>query len=238
MTDTPQIADLSAVLERMSDEPIRVLGLTGAKQSGKDTVAQRLSQNFGARLYQRLGFMDDAKVVVAAMFKIKPEQIDELKLDEYFRISIANIRGYGREMHRSLTMREILQGFGDGCRDAYGAEFYVEAMRQQLATLLEVDRARERHVCYIVSDVRTDAEAEMIQGLGGSILLVDGPEIDPEHEDPHHTENGVSPGLIDGVIDNTRRPTIDDLAEDGEAKLRSLEALDDELALVHAAVSR
>lgn len=237
MSDTTKIADLSAVLERMSDEPIRVLGLTGSKQSGKDTVALRLIQNFGARLYQRLGFMDDAKVVVAAMFKLKPEQIDELKLDEYFRISIANIRGYGREMHRSLTMREIIQGFGDGCREAYGEAFYVEAMRRQLVDVIDADRANNRHACYVLSDVRKDAEAQMVHDLGGVVILVDGPEAAGK-EDMHHTEDGVTPGLIDGVIDNTHRPTIDELTEDPDAKLRSLEALDDELALVHAAVSR
>lgn len=219
------------------DGPVRVLGLTGLKQSGKDTVLQRLIEAFGARTYQRVAFMDDAKRVIAGTFKLTPDQIEEMKLDPYFRITITNIKGYGRELARSLTMREVLENIGGGHRDVYGEHFYVNGAREDVSALIDRDIEEDRpRKVYVFTDVRTDVEARMIRDLGGFVFEVMGPELDADGSE-HELESGISQELIDGTIDNSRRPTTDDLIADPEAKLRSLEALDDELAMLHEALS-
>lgn len=219
----------------------QIIGLTGKLGSGKDTVLARLQDLFGGTgSYQRVSFADKLKESAAALFGVTLEHLEMMKNEPSFRVNILNIRGYGQELGRSLSIREMLQRYGtEAHRNIFGDDFWVEAaMRgiEELAPMPYQGKPDKSGPILVFTDVRFDNEARAIIERGGRIYRVIGPN---EDTGDHVSEAGIADNLVVGEIDNSHRPEyIAMISEDpgvAEAALAaSFAALDDEVATLHA----
>jgi|SRR5215471_3216268 len=166
-----------------------LIGLTGLKGAGKDTVAAFLVKQHG---FERRAFADPLKKSVAALFDIPFHHVDKLKNDPHAIVSLT-VHETG-ETH-DLTFRTFLQRYGtEAHRDVpeMGHDFWVEL-------LLPVrGYYAERNI--VISDVRFDNEAKRITLLDG--INVEVSRATAVSKDPHRSEDGIDPDLVDYTIFN------------------------------------
>src|SRR4051812_5088987 len=62
-----------------------IIGLTGSKGSGKDTIAAYLIKEYR---FERRAFADPMKKSVAALFDIPPWEVDNFKLDSTCYVAV------------------------------------------------------------------------------------------------------------------------------------------------------
>lgn len=103
-----------------------IIGLTGLKGSGKDTVAAYLIKEYG---FERRAFADPLKRSIAALFDIEFADIEKMKNDPNSRVEIITHRDGGREFGKSFLFRQILQRYGTeahGEIPEFGTDFWVD----------------------------------------------------------------------------------------------------------------
>lgn len=123
---------------------MKLLGITGLKQSGKDTVADIIIRKLIPANAIKLGFADALKDEVAKAFGITREYIENNK--SHFRL--------------------ILQGVGtDYRRQLCGDNYWVNKLGQRILQLRNVD-------LLIIPDVRFLNEASFILEAGGKLIRV------------------------------------------------------------------
>ena len=186
-----------------------IIGLTGKRLSGKDTVANYLVEQKG---YQHLNFSHKMKEAIAALFDITLEEVDELKGDRdgFSEGTVAIALPSGT---RYFTWVEFLQRFGtDMGRKVLGEDLWVDLAYQQLEPYPGLKN-------FVIKDVRFKNEAEWILELGGKIIELRRDMIDVEH-DNHESENGLPDHMAEYVIANTS--TIESLYKDVDAVMENI----------------
>jgi len=118
-----------------------IIGLTGYAQSGKDTVAKILVDNYG---YRRIAFADKIREL---LYETAPNYI-KLIVDEV---------GW-EEAKKYQTVRELLQTTGVGARTVFGEDFWI---KQALSGYKNIDNV-------VFTDVRFTNEADYIKWYPGS----------------------------------------------------------------------
>ena len=177
-----------------------IIGLSGFRGSGKDTVAAYLMKKHG---FERKAFADPLKASVAMLLDIPFSEVDKLKNDTTTGIAIGRQDSQNNlvphSVMRSMTFREFLQRYGtESHRDVFGHDFWLEY------TLPSNGHYSGNKIA--VSDVRFANEAQRIRELGGFIWFIHR-FTDREAIDPHASEHlGFR---VDVKVDNTG--TIDDL---------------------------
>lgn len=127
-----------------------IIGLTGYAQSGKDTVAKILVDNYG---YTRIAFADKIREF---LYETGPDYVKFL-VDE---------AGW-EKAKQNQAVREMLQNTGVGARKVFGEGFWVhEAMK----TMLKDPRP---DLNYVVTDVRFLNEADMIRANHGHLWRIE-----------------------------------------------------------------
>lgn len=160
----------------------RLIGLSGKARSGKDTIGMYLVQSRG---FHRMAFADPLKETMAAAFGIRVIEFHDDELKD--------------KLHPlwAMTRRAMLQRGADALRGQFGQNFFI---RRWLNSYLSICT----HNNVVVTDVRSDAEAQAIINLGGVMLgvLRDNHQglVGPESQ--HHTETGVSGHLIKAYLLN------------------------------------
>ena len=132
---------------------LKLIGVHGKAQSGKDTIARVLVEEHG---FVGMAFTDPLKAAASILFNWPPEIAfsDEIKTHQ-------------NPLWNDLTGREIFQKFGtEAMRGTFGDDFWIKRWA------CDYSRLRKKH-SIVVSDVRTNIEADMIRGLGGLILHVE-----------------------------------------------------------------
>lgn len=182
-----------------------IIGLTGKKGCGKNTVGEYLAVNYG---FEQGGFADILKEAAGALFHVHPDQVDQWK-NESVKINIVgrNSSELGPSMisYRQMTWREMLQRFGTEMgRNVFGENFWVDQF------WLDHDLKEK----LVITDVRFNNEAESIKKRGGKIIQIHRSSCDTE--DSHASELGIDSDLIDASIHNesdflTLHLTIDEL---------------------------
>lgn len=128
---------------------LKLIGVTGKARSGKDTVATILVEEHG---FVRTAFADPLKQAAAILFDWPPELAFSDSIKEHL------------SPFWNMTGREIMQKFGtEAMRGAFGEDFWVKRW------VIEYARLSPKH-SIVVSDVRTDTEANAIRDLGGIIV--------------------------------------------------------------------
>ena len=127
---------------------LKLIGVHGKARSGKDTVARILADEHG---FVRTAFADPLKAASAVLFGWP---VDLAFSDE--------IKGYKSPLW-DITGRTAFQRLGDAMKIGFGTDFWIKRWACEYA------RLKDKH-SIVVADVRTNAEADMIRGLGGVIL--------------------------------------------------------------------
>jgi hypothetical protein len=127
-----------------------IIGLTGYAQSGKDTVAKVLTNNFG---FERVSFADPIR-------KLLYETNPTVK-DGGYRLQ-GVIDGYGWDVAKTAfpEVRRLLQDLGVGARKVFGEDFWV---KQALGKYKPGDKV-------VVTDVRFTNEADYLKSFSEAQL--------------------------------------------------------------------
>ena len=128
-----------------------LIGITGKKRAGKDTVAQMLAEIVSPMTSQQVGFADEVYNDLAEMLKLSVSYIKENK--QKFRL--------------------MLQGYGtDYCRETFGSDYWI---RRWIAVTY-----KSRADVIIVPDVRFLNEAVFINKNGGTVWRVERPSTETD----------------------------------------------------------
>lgn len=142
-----------------------IIGVSGKKRHGKDTVADYLVENYG---FKKLVLADVLKNAIKVLFGMSDEQLwgdkKEIK-DEFW--------GY--------SPREIMQILGtDLIREQFDKDFFTKSIKR--------DILNSSHDRFVISDVRFKNELEMINSIGGTVIRI---TRDIENKDEHVSEKDL-----------------------------------------------
>ncbi|MDQ2771619.1 MAG: hypothetical protein M3Y54_14100 [Bacteroidota bacterium] len=181
---------------------IRLIGLSGRRGSGKDTVAQLIRQLQPERLWHIRSFGDSIKGVCAALSgeDVTPYYSQEGKAER--------VPAFGR------TRGELLQQVGSALR-AWEPLVWVDAFFAGLPADAFV----------LVPDVRFANEADPIRARGGLMLRIEGDPLhqrgDGTRDDDHPSETAMDDyAHFDATLPNTG--SLDDLTQQVRELLKRL----------------
>lgn len=162
-----------------------VLGITGRARSGKDTAAVLLSTINPEKGYRRAAFADPLKDM-AAILCDEPVHLFHTDLG---KASLTSLHG--------RTRRSLLQLLGTEClKPHFGEDVWCRLMEKKIK-----DGSLGPRV--VITDLRFDAEAEMVHHLGGKVLLIERLESGlAGAEADHASERGIDPDKVDYTIQN------------------------------------
>jgi hypothetical protein len=180
-----------------NDDEYILIGVTGRKRSGKDTIGQYLVDDYG---FVRIAFADALKDACINVFGFSREQVygDELKeqIDEYWQ----------------HTPREILQKVGTDlfrnelprvCENISN-DIWIKSVERKIQNLKKIGHNR-----FVITDVRFPNELEFIHRMKGRVwkvvrpcLLNDANQYIPVHSSESHIDGFASDKefLNDGTI--------------------------------------
>ena len=146
-------------------QDLDLIGITGTAHSGKDTLGQFLVDNYG---FERAAFADPLKLIASEI------GWDGSKADGGACNSCGMLHG-----------RKLLQVLGtEGARQHIGENVWVDATLRQIAEA----RVLTGQTKWVITDVRYQNEAQMIQAHGGEIWRVERPGTDRQDQHASETE--------------------------------------------------
>lgn len=175
-----------------------ILGLTGRKRSGKDSVGEHLVEEYG---FTRYAFADPLKKGCQIIFGFTDEQMwgkDKEVIDEYWGISA---RTAAQKIGTEIFQFEIPKHIPELAD--LGRAFWV----YRFAKWYEAELTKNPDIKVVVTDVRFPFEADMIKSLGGSIIKIVRPN--QSYQDMHASETEMDSIPFDFLVDNNG--TLEDL---------------------------
>lgn len=156
----------------------QLIGISGKKNTGKDTVGDYLWQQHG---YFTMAFADPLKDLACMLFGWDRMQLEQREYKEGFDPALG------------MTRRVALQRLGtEAVRGQFGEMFWVNTWARAY------EQVRGEPV--VVTDVREEHEAKAIRELGGLIVHLKRNCVDSG--DTHSTEAGIMVQSMDYVISN------------------------------------
>jgi len=168
-------------------QPFHIIGLTGPKGSGKDTVAQLLRTHAG---FYVCAFADRLRQEVCEAFREEPilfnrretkeHPLSALALrrcsDDAFLLRMIDVlqeRGKPVDLLAPRSPREIMQWWGTEYRRRNDPHYWTNALQNRISRLLISGESSK----IVVTDVRFDNEARVIRlpDFGGTIWQVTRP---------------------------------------------------------------
>lgn len=169
-----------------------LVGLASKARNGKDTVAHRLTEQYG---FVRIGFIDPVQNGLEAMLGVSLPDDGPAK-EAPLEGALARLNVSPRRLKQTL-----------------GSEWGRDLIHPEIWIVLAEIRARAEAAkgCagIVISDVRMEDEANWVRSLGGSIWHLRRPGATPVAA--HRTENGIQarPGdehiLNNGTLDELHR---------------------------------
>ena len=187
----------------------RIVGVTGYKRSGKDSVAAVLTGSHG---FKRVAFADPLKEMALA---IDPyvEYVAGRHGGVFWRLSRV-IDSEGWEAAKALPdVRRFLQRLGtEGVRDTLGPDAWLLCFRRALTGAADLVSAHHATVDpqlkVVIPDVRFPNEAAAIREMGGQVWKVTRPGC---ASDGHASEAGIDRISADYTLGNSG--SLEDLAQ-------------------------
>ena len=164
-----------------------IIGLSGYAQSGKDTVAKILVEEYG---FTRIAFADKIKEL---LYEMNP-RFNDRQLQQWVDLQ-------GWDATKEIPeVRMMLQNLGVGARKIIGELVWVKL------AIMRLDSDKN----YVVTDVRFTNEADWIKEVyGGHIWRVERPGVKPVND--HVSESELNAWNFDELIYNAG--SLEDLAE-------------------------
>lgn len=176
-----------------------VLGITGRKYSGKDSLAAALRRVVHDGVVTQLALANPLKAGLKEAFGLSDAQLwgDQKEVpDRRFR-SEARPEG--------ITPRELMQGFGEWARSKC-EDIWVVQLREVMDELernLPVSESRKKVAIWIITDVRHFNEADAVQRiLNGKMVRVVRPGSSTGQFEDHESEKWVDALPIDYLVLN------------------------------------
>lgn len=176
-------------MNKVPDSSLKLVGIHGFKQSGKDTTADFFVSEYG---YTKYAYANKLKEVLSLLFNIPIELLHGSDEDKN---SLTTVRWDKLDVddcpiipahEEFLTIRELMQIFATNiCRRHY-KDIWIET-------------AFPKQGRVVVSDVRFQNEAEYIHENNGLIIAV---KREAAQGGSHESEQGIDPELVDAWIDN------------------------------------
>jgi hypothetical protein len=158
-----------------------LIGLTGRKRSGKNTVATILRIEHG---FHETSFAEPIREFTMKLLNLTPEQLDSWKEEPILWLD------------GKVTPRQIMQRMGtEFGRQMVHPELWVRRALLGVEGYLKIGRS------LVLSDVRFQNECDAIRALGGVIVHVRRPSADCV-VDTHESERPVPAKFGDFFIDN------------------------------------
>ena len=172
----------------MALEPI---GLCGKPLSGKNVFASVLEKEFGYEVYE---ISTPLKRVAYTLFDVPFAVWTEDKKEAYLNIYLDDFVGINRiglevNDEGQITYRSLLQILGSGVLVKHAPTVLIGLLSQAI---------RGSQLSVAVPGVRSDSEAQVIKGFGGTIVEIVRPSVKDAHT--HKIERGISRSLIDHTI--------------------------------------
>lgn len=172
-----------------------IIGVTGKKRAGKDTVAAYLEERHG---FARVAFADPVKDLA---YRLDP--LIEFNKSFHDLQYVVDLVGW-EDAKAVPHVRQTLQRLGNEIREVLGPEVWVDHAM--------IKAARNKRT--VISDVRYPNEASKIRAQGGRVIKIIRP--DQETTDTHPSETGVDLISPDFTIVNDRSKedllsTVEDL---------------------------
>lgn len=146
---------------------MQIIGITGRKFNGKDTIANFLRDKYG---YHQIAFADPLKETCRILFGFTDEQLfgtlKETPDADWFNLTPRQILQYlGTDIMRN-QMTPLSPEFED--------KFWIKCVENKIKKILN----ENSNACIVISDVRFPNEVEMIKKLGGTVIRVSRPNIE------------------------------------------------------------
>ncbi len=165
---------------------MRVLGLTGYKQSGKSTLARQAKEEFG---FKRMGFAHPLKELI---WNLWPDFTWE---NIYGDAKEEVVAAYGK------SFREVAQVVGTDMLRTYDHDVWVRATEQSIGKYWAQMGSSARPI--VIDDIRFENEAALVHELGGQVWEVVRPDQDDRVDrDTHKSELGILASSVDMAILN------------------------------------
>jgi len=161
---------------------MKLIGLSGAARSGKDTVGDYIVSEFD---FKRYAFADPLKRAASEMFGIPFEDFcnDDTKevVNEFW----------------GFSPRQMAQLLGtEGGRELFRQDIWVKRAELELSL-------NQLHAGMVITDVRFPNEAQWIQDMGGTVIHIERPGADGiVGEASHASEAGFSDELKNHLVLN------------------------------------
>jgi len=183
-----------------------IIGIHGFKQSGKDTLADLMVEEFG---FKKVAFADKLKNALHLLFNVPKQNLwgsdeDKMKLTEVKWTSLNNINRENRQDSTYLSVRELMQIFAtEVCRTSIPGIWYE---------YLDINEQEN----IVVSDVRFDNEAEFLKSKNAYVIKV---KRKCATSTAHESEKGITDDLMDKIFENNG--TLDEFLEKSRAELKT-----------------
>jgi hypothetical protein len=160
-----------------------IVGLTGKKGHGKDTVGSYLVEHHG---FERASFAEPMKASASAALGVTVDDLEGWKNNPHAIVAVGlKVEDGYMVTHTEQTIRSYLQRYGTEAHREI-PEFGENVWTDMIVS--KIDAARERAFGVVVTDVRFDNEAEVIRAAGGTIVKVYDPRKDDDGADTHASE--------------------------------------------------
>ena len=201
------IKDTGRIFNHTSGE-IMIIGITGRKRSGKDTVGKYLVANHG---FVRVAYADALKEACKIIFGFSDEQVygDDLKEveDEYWKHSPREVlQKVGTELFRQ-RLPEICANISN--------DIWIRSVDRQIQNL-----HKQGHKRFVVTDVRFPNELDFITKYKGVSWKIQRPSIVVNTSDVHASEYMIDELKCDTDIVNNK--SHNDLYNDVEVELNKV----------------
>jgi hypothetical protein len=184
----------------------QIIGVTGRKFNGKDTIAELLCKKYD---YIQVTFAGLLKDICKHLFKFTDEQLyGSLKEveDPFWKVTPRDVFQYiGTDLFRK-QMGKLIPGLGEN--------FWVMCLKREIYDIIN----KNPNSKIVISDVRFPNEVDLVKELGGDVIRV-------TRESVNNVDNHESEKLIETLVvdkDFTNNTTVEDLHNAVHHWLKSL----------------
>jgi hypothetical protein len=173
---------------------IKLIGITGFKRSGKDTIGEYLCDH---KNYIRLGFADALKAACKNIFSFTDKQLygnkEKEEVDNYWKHSPREIlQKVGTELFRE-KLPELCKYIDDN--------IWIKSVERKILSLYNTNPNKNNK--FVITDVRFLNECKFIKDMGGMMLRVNRFKFDKKDlQKLHVSERYIPVMVVDNEINN------------------------------------